>query len=275
MRRGASRVTVVHRLPSFSQVPDDLLTDHSLSLATRAILAYLVGRPRGWTVYVAQIQRALGISEKLWLAARKEMLARGYFEQWRERGEGGKWEWSNVVYDTPTAPTIPPSGRDGESIPPSGMDGAGMDAQGGDKTIGLDQNNLSSSSTGSAAGHPAGDVAAAPPEIRPTESKRRRVRLSGIVTYYADDHLEAERLEAEATADEIAAAVASVKGTGRQPVPGLVSVQIELGRQRQAAVANQTAAYQHHSRLELDGETLEKGARTMERLGIRGARAAQ
>lgn len=118
------------------------------------------------------------------------------------------------------------------------------------------------------AARPVGGTAAAPPN----EQKKRRRRPSGIVTYYPDDILEAERLEATATADEIAAAVAAVEAAGKKPVPGLVGAQIEVARHRVAAVANQTAVVQHHSQLDLDPQALAAGARAMERLGIRGAR---
>lgn len=111
-----SATVTVSRRNHFSAVPDAILTDARLSLKARAILAYLVGRPDGWTVFVAHIQRTLGISEAIWRSARRELQACGYFEQRRTRGEGGKWVWTHLVHDEPiTPPTIPKKSMDGDA----------------------------------------------------------------------------------------------------------------------------------------------------------------
>lgn len=68
-------------------------------------------------------------------------------------------------------------------------------------------------------------------------TKVRRVRPSGIVTWMEPpDIIEADRIEAEATPEEIEGACAKVqKATGKDPVPGMVWKEIGRARARQRA----------------------------------------
>jgi len=63
-------------------------------------------------------------------------------------------------------------------------------------------------------------------------NKKRRSTASGIVTWTPDDERAAAELEQQGRPDELAAAVATVTATGRDPVPGLVARAIE--RQQRA-----------------------------------------
>lgn len=82
---------------------------------------------------------------------------------------------------------------------------------------------------------PPASPSASPNQAPPT--KVRRVRQSGIVTWMEPrDVLEAERIEAEATAKEIEGACVKVrKASGKDPVPGMVWREIEAARARQRA----------------------------------------
>jgi len=71
------------------------------------------------------------------------------------------------------------------------------------------------------------------------QQKRRRARPSGIVTFYGDDVAEAARLEQSNSAEEIAAAVSAVRGTGKEPVPGLVQAAISRHQSKAARDASQ------------------------------------
>lgn len=76
-------------------------------------------------------------------------------------------------------------------------------------------------------------------------NKRRRQRSSGIVTWSEDDELEAARIEREHSEDEIAAAIKALAGAGKQPLPGLISGEIE--RQRRTRQADEQVAYQREA----------------------------
>lgn len=71
--------------------------------------------------------------------------------------------------------------------------------------------------------------------------KRRKKRDSGIVTWDAEDIAEAEDVEARLSPDQIRAAVAALIASGKQPVPGLVSLEAER-QQQQRATAERSAA---------------------------------
>lgn len=124
----------VQKKRPWSSVPDDILTNKSLSAVARLVLAYLVGRPGDWVVYVAQVQRVLGLSEARWARARKELAAAGYYSQNRLQNKAGQWVWENIVTDTPT---IPSKSMDGETIPRFSRDG-----KSGDITKDLNQQDL-------------------------------------------------------------------------------------------------------------------------------------
>lgn len=101
MSSGAGARIAINKRRPFSAVPDDVLTDKRLSLAARAALAYIIGRPDGWHYYVAQIRSALGVSDAAWRRIREEMRAAGYYTQTRERLQDGRLAWKIVVSDTP------------------------------------------------------------------------------------------------------------------------------------------------------------------------------
>lgn len=113
----------VNKKRPFSIVHDDILTDLRLSLQARTVLAYLLGRPANWTIYVIQVQKALGISEKVWARARKEMTLAGYYQQRKLKQANGKFCWENLVTDTPE--TILPTLK---TILPKRMDANRVDA---------------------------------------------------------------------------------------------------------------------------------------------------
>lgn len=62
---------------------------------------------------------------------------------------------------------------------------------------------------------------------RRSQTKARRVRPSGIVTWTPDDVVAAEALEASAPPEEIQTAISVLKRLEKEPVPGLVGREIE------------------------------------------------
>lgn len=169
--------------------------------------------------------------------------------------------------DLPNVYRLPIFGAAGEganfALPPaSPAPGGEQNAPESNKTN-LTRDSSSTAST-------ATDGAAAPPAIRTTSAagKRRRVRPSGIVTWTDDDDLEAERIERDHSENEIGAAIMALAGTGKQPVPGLITGEIERQRRTRLADAQAdrrradvvAAARQHAV---LDPKTLESGKKLL------------
>ncbi|RLJ64590.1 hypothetical protein [Sulfurisoma sediminicola] len=112
-------LTVVKK-ERFSVVPDRILEDRRLSLAARAVAAWLHGRADGFEVRVEAMRtRFLGLSEKSWRAIRKEFELVGWWRSRREKVADGKFTWSHTFCADEEATILPHS-----------MDGGGMDARG-------------------------------------------------------------------------------------------------------------------------------------------------
>jgi hypothetical protein len=91
----------VKKRRAFSAVPDDILTDKSLSERARVLLAWLVGRPDNWVIKVSHVRALFRLSERQWSKARGELEVAGYYRQERHRKEDGTIRWQNEVWDTP------------------------------------------------------------------------------------------------------------------------------------------------------------------------------
>lgn len=123
---------------AFSIVPDEILTNKNLSMTARVVLAYLIGRGRGWIFWVKQVQSALGLSENRWAGARRELEVAGYLKQSKTQGEAGRWVWELEVYDTPILMDSIP----GNSIPGFSRDGKPIHGKPGDITEDCKQSDL-------------------------------------------------------------------------------------------------------------------------------------
>lgn len=226
---------LVRKKRAYSAVPDDILTNKSLSVSARLVLAYMIGRPDGWVIYVSQVCSAIGIGTGgQWRRVRNELENAGFFSQTRTRARDGKIKWHHEVTDVPTILSKP---TDGEPI-----DGGTIHGDQQDITIGLEQRIKQRIAAAPRKRDAAAALQLKNPPPAPTHvsagGKRRRVRPSGIVTWTDDDENEAVRIEREAPADDIAAAVLALQqaGRGADPVPGRVGAELaRLGAQRQAA----------------------------------------
>lgn len=94
---------------AWSPVPDDILEDTRMSLKARAVMAWIVGRPSNWILYIRQMQRALGMTETLWKSVRSELETAGYYRQERVRRTDGKIHWEKSITDVSApSPQSPP-----------------------------------------------------------------------------------------------------------------------------------------------------------------------
>ena len=90
---------------AWSAVPDDLLQDKRISLKARAVMAWIVGRPADWILYIRQMQVALGMTETMWKSIRSELEAACYYRQQRVQLMNGKIHWEKTFTDEPLQPT--------------------------------------------------------------------------------------------------------------------------------------------------------------------------
>jgi len=107
---------------AWSPVPDDILEDTRMSLKARAVMAWIVGRPSNWILYIRQMQRALGMTETIWKSVRSELEAAGYYRQERVRGTDGKIHWRKSITDVSApSPQSPPMAKTIDGEPYSGF----------------------------------------------------------------------------------------------------------------------------------------------------------
>lgn len=94
-------VITSRREDPFARVPKSVLDDERLSWKAKGILSYLLGKPTGWKVRVADLVRHSTDGECAVRAALKELRQLGYANLAKER-EGGRivgWVWQ--ISDTP------------------------------------------------------------------------------------------------------------------------------------------------------------------------------
>lgn len=95
--------------------------------------------------------------------------------------------------------------------------------------------------------------------------KRRDERPSGVVTWEPLDTEKAELIERRHSAEDIGAAVAALTACGKEPVPGLVTRELDRQRrERDAAVRRAAAEAAHQAKLNtpianVDAETRARG----------------
>jgi hypothetical protein len=107
---------------AWSPVPDDILEDTRMSLKARAVMAWIVGRPSNWILYIRQMQRALGMTETIWKSVRSELETAGYYRQERVRRADGKIHWEKSISDVSApSPQKPPMAKTIGGEPASGF----------------------------------------------------------------------------------------------------------------------------------------------------------
>lgn len=107
---------------AWSPVPDDILEDTRMSLKARAVMAWIVGRPSKWILYIRQMQHVLGMTETMWKSIRSELEAAGYYRQERVRGADGKIHWRKSITDVSApSPQSPPMAKTIDGEPYSGF----------------------------------------------------------------------------------------------------------------------------------------------------------
>jgi hypothetical protein len=121
-------------------------------------------------------------------------------------------------------------------------------------------------------------VAAASGHSTSIQDKRRRKRPSGIVTWVPEDEVEALRIETVASHEDIVKAIARLCRNEKQPVPGMVAIELErMTEEVQLAKLRSEAEDRHQSALNAkpadDVSAFEVGIKLMPSAVRRGVRA--
>lgn len=136
----------VRKRRTWSAIPDDILQDKTLSLDTRAVLGWMIGRPDGWIIRIGPMLGALGLTKHIWSRIRGELQRAGYLFQARHSDEHGRIAWQIEVTDDPSDPpwsknstmdTIGEKFSDG-----SAADGQARNGQPGDITTSIQHDQL-------------------------------------------------------------------------------------------------------------------------------------
>ncbi|MBA4340883.1 MAG: hypothetical protein C0423_01890 [Methylibium sp.] len=82
----------------FGLVPDRVFQDKTISLKARVLVAYLYGRPIGWTPVVSALCGTLGITDFTWRSVKEELEGAGMVVSHQCNGADGRFVWE-LVFD--------------------------------------------------------------------------------------------------------------------------------------------------------------------------------
>jgi len=216
--------------------PSATVRDARLSYRASGVLSRLLDNAEGYGMSAEQLaaERPEHEGRDAIRTALRELKAAGYIQRRATMGASGRFTgWETLVYDTPQ---LMDNGK--PENPPAGFPPAEKPALKSSKSTSLVK---PSNAAASRARDPASAAAGESQQQQRAAKKVRRVRPSGIVCWEQDDPQLAEAIEADATLGEVRAAVVAVEATGKDPVPGLVSREIQRVR-RVREKAEQTKA---------------------------------
>lgn len=238
------------REPFRAQIPRSVLRDHRLSFGSRGLFAFLWDLPGGWVIRLAHLA-ALGPEGRDAVRARLRELERvgaiRIEEQRRDNGTISGKAWIMITPDRWAVEAPLSSAKKykeiklNSDIPTMEYSIVGKPApkvlQGG-KVLQKEAAAPRAHARGTA------DAAA----IR-SEEKRHHPRRtpSGIECWYASDDAPADAIEATAPPEQIAGAVAAIRGRRNSankptsPVPALVKAELERQHREQLAVEQHAA----------------------------------
>lgn len=86
----------------FVQIDKGFIGNGELSLKATGLLTYILSKPDGWKIRMADIQKRFTDGETSIRSAMKELMGFGYIHRYQDRSEGGKFgEWIYDVYERP------------------------------------------------------------------------------------------------------------------------------------------------------------------------------
>lgn len=217
--------------------PVHVLEDARLSPAARLVLVYLLGlaaRP-GWTIRVAQAQRALGLPQGRWQRARRELESVGYYSARRERDAAGRLRWVHEVTDEPTIGAFSTDGGSTGGKPTDIHTSKNLKARG--------------QKHARARGPVAPARAAANPNLEQGRAQRRCGGLEGgVETWTAADRQAVAELLQHHGAVAVRDAADALRAGGARPLPTAVAAELRrrAGAEQERAVAAAAAQRLRH-----------------------------
>ena len=254
----------VHCSAPWISVPQSIILDRSIGDAACRVIIYLIDRVKmpDWKVKIYRdVLPRFGISEYRWPRIRREMELAGYYKCEKIKSKNGPFVQVHHVYYPPQRPHDNKSEETVKSPPShSGVSDSGVSDWG---VLFKTKESKQKSST-RASRVPARAGAAAASSAARIQSKARRVRASGLVTWYPEDEVESEILELQTPPSELAAAVAAEQAAGREPVPGRVACR--LLQQRQAEQRAEAAEQAERRAAAIQAASRRRGDRDMAEL---------
>ncbi len=101
---------------SYSQIPNELITDMTISSGALRVLLYLFTKPNDWNVYNKDICKQLSISEQTLSKYWKQLLSSKWLMRERERNEKGQMISGNYIYHIGSFTVSIQSTESGKSI---------------------------------------------------------------------------------------------------------------------------------------------------------------
>jgi hypothetical protein len=229
----------------FTTLQNETINDRRLSPEALGVLIRLASKPDGWEVRAHNIESENNIARDKRRRIFAELESAGYAARFKTQNKKGQWIRVTEVYVVSKKPAE--GGFSGVGKSDAGSPGDGKPGHliktNEDKNIKKNKKQQ--------------HEFVEQPSAAARGKKIRRVRESGIVTYYDDDPTEAGRIEREYPADQVCAAVAAVASTGKQPVPGLVEEQIEKTARRREEEARREKQRAQREAEEAAGKTPE------------------
>ena len=232
----------------FCRVSERLFGFSEIDFDSRLALAYMLGRPPGWRLYLGQVQSTLKISDCVWRKISRQLKKHGFLSQTRVHGTTGKIEWVNTITDAPLY-------RLPMRVLPTDGDAKGGKAQ--QKAEDVEPVNSSTKSCSSF------DV-----NCTGFDELRTLVILENEV-----DHVSFAAMLQQHGVEAVKAEALALIGLGKRPYVSSIRKQLLAVAQKEVA-ARRKQALETRASLAIDTEDLEKGAAALAQIRSKIAKKA-
>lgn len=107
-----SKINLKKHSTGFTQIPNDLICDPSLSAKAKAIYCYIFSRPDTWQFYMQDMVKQMKEGKDAVREALKELALAGWIIRTQVKDKSGKFVWSEIeIFASPIkAVTVQPCG---------------------------------------------------------------------------------------------------------------------------------------------------------------------
>ncbi|MBT2384566.1 hypothetical protein [Streptomyces sp. ISL-11] len=85
----------------FSQIPNEIIRHPRLSAEAVRLLIWQLSQPNSADVPLSRTADQAGIKKTAFMRAKRELMAEGYFHEWRRQGPDGRWSRPQLVSNVP------------------------------------------------------------------------------------------------------------------------------------------------------------------------------